>query len=691
MGVVLRLDVETFSRVDLKKAGAAKYFEDEQFEILLTSYKYVVDGVAQPTILVDHMAGEDLPLTVRADLSNPAVIKTAFNAAFEIGAFEAHYDIELDVTQWRCTMVHALYCGMPGDLGGVGRVLRVNAQKDFRGSAGIRFFCVPCKPTKKNDMRVRNYPHHDLARWKLFCDYNIRDVDSEHEVASRLECVPVPELEWHHWFMDMRMNRRGVRVHVELARAAVEVDTIVKEKLTARAIQLTGLKNPNSVKQLKEWLTEEIDEEVVDLNKTTLPRYIDFADGKEGGERAAEVLRLRQQLGKTSVTKYQTMLRAVCSDGYIRGLTQFYGANRTGRAAGRLVQLQNLRKNAMSTGWKDPLDPRANDKGWVHFDELELARELLLARDWETIELFWGDVIDVLSQLVRTALLADEGCVFAPVDFSAIEARWLAWAAGEEWRLEVFRTHGKIYEASAAAMFKVPLESIGKASPLRAKGKIAELALGYQGGEGALLRMGAIEMGLKLEELNPLKDAWRAANLKISGVSYKDQEPGLWERFNDAALQAMRVGKSDEVAYGMRFRKANGILFLRLPSDRELCYCKPRLADGDFGPEVRFQGQNQMTKQWEEQKLYGGRITENADQASSRDLLYFKLRRLEEEGLHHAVRFHVHDEAVPSFKIDSSPAQLKRVQEIFAEEVKWAPGLPLRGDGFITPYFRKDD
>lgn len=690
MSKILRLDVETYSPVDLKKCGAAKYFEHELFEILLCSYKYIVDGVEFPTVLVDRMAGEELPPSVMADLSDPRVIKTAFNAAFEIGAFEAQYGIELDVTQWQCTMVHALYCGLPGDLNGVGRVLRVKAQKDFRGSALIRFFCVPCKPTKKNGMRTRNYPHHDPDRWRLFCGYNITDVDSEHEVATRLAKVPVPDLEWHHWHLDMRMNRRGVRVDVALAQAAVEVDAIVKEKLTRQAIELTGLKNPNSVKQLKEWLSQEIDEDVEDLNKTTIPGYLAQAEGMADGARAAKVLRIRQQLGKTSVTKYQTMLRAVCSDGYIRGLTQFYGANRTGRAAGRLVQLQNLRKNAMATGWKDPTDPRADVKGWVPFDELEAARDLLLARDWETIELLWGDVIDVLSQLVRTALLADDGCLLAPVDFSAIEARWLAWAAGEEWRLQVFRTHGKIYEASAAEMFKVPLESIGKGSPLRAKGKIAELALGYQGGEGALIRMGALDMGLKLEELNPLKDAWRLANLKIAGVSYKDQEPGLWERFNDAALQAMRQGKSDEVAYGMRFRKEHGVLFLRLPSGRELCYCKPRLADGDFGPEVRFWGVDQVKKIWVEQKLYGGRITENADQASCRDLLYAKLRRLEDAGLHHTVRAHIHDEVVPSIAIVDAESTLQRVQDMFAEEVSWAPGLPLRGDGFLTPYFRKD-
>jgi DNA polymerase len=679
---VLRLDVETFSSVDLKKCGAAKYFESPDFEIMLCSYKYIIDGIEGPTLCVDLLQGEKLPAQVLADLSDPAVEKTAFNAAFEIGAFEAHFGVTLDPAQWRCTMVHSLYSGLPGDLDGVCKALKTKVQKDFRGSALIRFFCCPVKATKKNNQRTRNFPRHDPERWALFKHYNIVDVECEHEVASRLTHIPIPELEWQHWALDQRMNKRGVRVDLQLVEQAIRADAIIKEKLFAQAVKLTGLQNPNSVAQLKKWLSEELDEEVTKVNKESIPKLISMSSLDD--RTVEKVLTLRLQLGKTSISKYHTMKRAACIDGYIRGLTQFYGAGRTGRAAGRLVQLQNLRKNVLAAGFKE-------GKNWVPFDELNFARELLLRGDIETMELLWGDVLDILSQLVRTALLADVDCVFAPVDFSAIEARWLAWAADEKWRLDVFNTHGKIYEASAAQMFGVPIESITKASPLRQKGKVSELALGYQGGEGALVRMGALEMGLKIEELNPLKDAWRAANLKISGQSYKHQEPGLWELMNNAALRCLELRTPQDVVKGIRFRYATGVLFMRLPSGRELCYCKAKIKDGDYGPEVRFMGQNQLTRQWEEQKSYGGRWTENADQASSRDLLYYKLLRMEQEGLHSAVRFHVHDEAVPSVSIHNAGDSLKRVQAIFDEPVPWAPGLPLRGDGFLTPYFRKDD
>ena len=672
---VLRLDVETYSSVDLKKAGAACYFASPDFELLLTSYKYVVDGVPQPTVVVDHMAGQPLPAQVLLDLVSPDVIKTAWNAAFEINAFERHLGVDLDPAQWRCSMVHALSMGLPGDLAGAGRVMHAKIQKDPRGWGLIRFFCIPCKPTKKNGERTRNLPKHDPERWALFRSYNLDDVEAEHEIASRLEKHPLPAIEWVHYALDHRMNKTGVKVDLQLIDNAIELEGLVKKKLTRRAVALTGLSNPNSVAQLKRWLSTELDEEVTALTKADIPPLIEVSVLSDND--VAEVLTLRQQLGKSSVSKYHAMRRAAGADSRLRGMIQFYGAGRTGRAAGRLVQPHNLRKNSM---------PHLDD-----FDELDYARALLREGDFETFEMMWADPLDVLSQLVRTAIVADDGCVFAPVDFSAIEARWLAWAADEEWRLDVFRSHGRIYEASAAAMFNVPIESITKGNPYRAKGKVAELALGYQGGEGALIRMGALKMGLELEELNPLKDAWRAANLKISGQSYKGQEPGLWEQLNNACLRCVTTKQPQDVVKGLAFRYESGGLFMRLPSGRELCYVKPTVEDGDYGPEIRFWGQNQMTKQWEHQKLYGGRLTENADQASSRDLLYHKLVRLEEEGLYHAVRFHVHDEVVPSFKIADAPRLLQRVQDIFQEEVPWAPGLPLRGDGFITPYFRKDD
>ena len=669
---ILRLDVETYSSVDLKKCGAAKYFASPDFQIMLLAYKWIIDGVEQPTVCFDLMQGDMIPAWLQAALSDPTVIKTAWNAAFEIQAFERELGITLDPRQWRCTMVHAMSLGLPGALRDCARVMRSKVQKDFRGSALIRFFCIPCKPTKKNGQRTRNFPRHDPDRWKLFIDYNIIDVDSEHEIARRIEKSPMPDLEWHHYALDHRMNRTGVRVHLGLVEKAIEFEGLIKDKLTKEAARLTGLQNPNSVKQLKAWLSEELDEEVKTLNKESIPKLINISSLDD--RTVEKVLRLRMQLGKSSVSKYHAIKRSAVVD-RLYGMIQFYGAGRTGRGAGRLVQPHNLRSNSLPA---------------KYIDELDYARDLLIDGDFEMIEALWDDPLDILSQLVRTAIIADEGCVFCPVDFSAIEARWLAWAAGEEWRLKVFRTHGKIYEASAAQMFGVPLESITKASPLRKKGKIAELALGYQGGEGALLRMGALEMGLELHELNPLKEAWREANLKIAGQSYKYQEPGLWEMLNTAAIQCVVTKQPRDVVKGMRFRMDNGGLFFRLPSGRELCYVMPKVREGDYGEEVVFWGQNQMTKKWELQKLYGGRLTENADQANCRDLLYYKLKRMEDEGLHDAVRFHVHDEIVPCFKIADSEDKLKRVQEIFDEEVPWALGLPLRGDGFITPYFRKE-
>lgn len=667
---VLRIDVESFSDVDLKKCGAARYAASPSFEIMLFAYKWVVDGVAEPTRCVDLLSGETIPDDVFSALTDPSVEKTAYNAAFELLTISTHFMLELDPKQWTCTMVHGLYCGLPGNLADVGRVLKTGAQKDFRGSNLIRFFCIPCKPTKKNGLRTRNLPRHDPDRWALFKQYNVMDVDTEHDVACRLAKVPVPEVEWHYWRLDQAMNTHGTKVDLPLVRNAIKLDAIMKERLTKRAIEITKLPNPNSVKQLKAWLTEELDEDIGALNKDTLPRITNLAIDNE---KASELLALRTQLAKASVSKYHAMLRSADEFGYVRGLIQFYGANRSGRGAGRIVQVQNLRSNAMPPG------------------ELEFARSLLEAGDFDLFCSLWDEPLDVLSQLVRTALIPDDGCIFAPVDFSAIEARKLAWAAGEEWRLEVFRTHGKIYEASASRMFNVPIEEIGKNSPLRKKGKVSELALGYQGGEGALIRMGALDMGLTVGELNPIKEAWRAANLRIAGQSYKNQAPGFWERMDEAAKAAIRRPGWHEVDHGIAFRKATGVLFMRLPSGRELCYVKPSIQEGDYGPEVHFWGMDQVTKQWVEQKSYGGRWTENFCQASSRDLLYHKLARMEDEGLHQYVRFTVHDEAVMSVPVNRGRERLAEFERIFAEPVPWAPGLPLRGDGFLTPFFRKDD
>lgn len=701
----LRIDVETYSPVDLKKCGARKYVEHPDFEIILLSYKWIVNGYPLPTVCVDLANGEEIPDEVFDALTDPSVKKTAFNAAFEILTIGKHYGIELDRRQWECTMVHALYLGLPGSLAEVGNVMKAKVRKDFAGSSLIRVFCVPCKPTKKNGQRTRNLPEHDPERWAKFKHYNIIDVESEHEIAVRLERHPVPDIEWHRWCLDEAMNDAGVQVDLPLIDAAIELDARLRAEMNAEAVKLTGLQNPNSVKQLLKWLNEELedhlmpDQEITKLNKTTMPRIANFVAGvvrpedTQTADRVDRLLEIRKTLAKASVSKYHAMRRAATEKSRVHGVTQFYGANRTGRAAGRLVQLQNLRSNTLPSSFKDPSHPNADEKGMVEFDQLALARRLLRNRDFESLLMLWDNPMDILSQLVRTALVADDGHVFAPVDFSAIEARWLAWYAGEEWRLEVFRTHGKIYEASASQMFGIPIEKIGKNSIERKKGKVAELALGYQGGPAALERMGALDKGtgLQYSDLKPLVDLWRESNLKIAGRSYKGEEPGVWEEIEDAAIQCISTGKPVDVRHGVRFRIDAKILFLRLPSGRELAYCKPHLEEGAYGPQAAFFGRNQVTGRWEQQTSYGGRWIENIDQANCRDLLYHKLGRLEDVGLHTNMRFHVHDEAVPSIPLTGAPDTLKRIMDIFGEPVEWAPGLPLRGDGFLTPFFRKDD
>jgi DNA polymerase bacteriophage-type len=679
---VLRIDVETYSGVDLIKCGAALYVRSPDFEVMLFAYKWVIDGVKHPTICVDLKAGESIPPDVFAALTDPGVLKTAWNAPFELATLGRHFGLALDPRQWECTMVHAMYCGLPGQLGQCAQVLKAKNQKDFRGSSLIKFFCLPCKATKKNGGRTRNLPEHDPERWALFKSYNIADVDCEDELSDRVAKIHVPPEEWTNWRLDYEMNERGVRVDLPLVRNAITFGGQLKEKLTARAVAICKLDNPNSVKQLKSWLSEELEIPILSLTKDDVPDLIDLARLRES--EAAELLSIRQQLGKASTSKYDAMQRTSDKAGVIRGLTQFYGANRTGRAAGRLVQQQNMRRNDMPTGY-------IGAAGKVPFDELDHARALLRSGDFETIETLWDTPMDVLSQLVRTAFIPDRDHVFAPIDWSAIEARGLAWLADETWRLGVFKTHGKIYEASAAKMFGIPMSEITKKHPARQKGKVAELACGYQGGFGALIRMGALEMGLREDELQPIIDAWRAANLKISGQTYKDQPAGLWENLNEAALRVLRLGGCAELDHGVAFRKDKGMLLMRLPSGRELCYVKPSIAEGKYGPEVRFWGVSQLTKQWAEQKSYGGRFAENLVQAFARDLLYYKLRQLDAAGLHDAVRFHVHDEVVPSLPIIGAPEQQARVTDIFLSPVPWAPGLPLAADTFLTPYFRKDD
>jgi DNA polymerase len=669
--ITLRIDLETYSDVDLKKCGVHKYVESDNFQVMLFGFKY---GSGQAYV-VDLMAGEEIPAHILTAIDDPTIQKTAYNAAFELACLNKHFGRALDVKQWRCTSVHALYLGMPGNLADVGRVVGLppEKQKMSIGWSLIRYFCLPCKPTKVNGGRTRNYARHDPAKWQLFKDYCAGDVESEHAIAEKLAKFPVPANEWKLWHLDHRMMTKGVKLDRKLVDAAIECDGIVRQRTLAEAVRLTGLENPNSRNQLLAWLQEEEDDaSIVDLTKKTVPTLLANTDS----DVVKRVLELRQELAKTSVTKYHAMARAMCADDCVRGLTQFYGANRTGRWAGRIVQVQNLPQNKLK--------------------DIALARDLLKSGDYETLELMFGNVPDTLSQLIRTAFIARPGARFIPVDFSAIEARVIAWMAWCVWRLEVFKTHGKIYEASAEQMFKLPAGSVGKKSPYRQKGKIAELALGYQGGAGALKTMGALAMGLTEDELDPIKVAWREANPEIVR---------LWYAVEEKAKQAVGRRTSEVLAIAgsrteLRFSWESGFLTIQLPSGRKLFYVKPRIEVEDLVREtsaggsyvlaragsLTYEGLDQKTKQWTRLSTYGGKLVENITQAIARDCLAEAMLALDEEGIEQL--FTVHDEDVT--EVPYGQGTLQQVEEIMGRSIGWAPDLPLRGDGFETEYYMKE-
>ena len=667
----LRIDIETYSSVDLRKCGVHKYVESDDFEIMLFGFKWG-DGQAH---VIDLKSGEKLPPHLVAALDDPTIIKTAYNAAFEITCINKHLGRKLDITQWRCTSVHALYLGLPGNLGDVGKVIGLapDQQKMSVGYGLIRYFCIPCKPTKTNGQRTRNLPHHEPGKWEIFKDYCKRDVESEDAIAQRLAKFPVPDVEWRLWALDQRMNNHGIMIDEQLVHAAIELDGIVRERLIAEAVELTGLGNPNSRAQLIDWLQEEEEIEIADLTKKTVPVLLANTEN----DTVRRVLEIRQELAKTSVSKYHAMARAVCKDGRVRGLTQFYGANRTGRWAGRLVQIQNLPQNKLK--------------------DLALARELLRQGQFDLLEMLFGNVPDTLSQLIRTAFVAPNGSRLVVVDFSAIEARVIAWLAWCVWRLDVFQTHGMIYEASASAMFKVDINSIqykgadgkkhkGPNYGLRQKGKIAELALGYQGGVGALKTMGALDMGLTEEELDPIKVAWRNANPEVCQ---------LWWDAQDAAITAVKdkTAVTMKVAGGRAkiiFRWESGFLTIQLPSGRKLFYVKPRIEiDERFGRDkLTYEGLDQKTKKWTRLDTYGGKLIENITQAIARDCLRESMLAIDAE-LGHQQLMTVHDEDVLEVPYDAGT--LAEVEEVMGRPIDWAPDLPLRGDGFETVFYRKDD
>lgn len=650
MSRILGIDIETFSSVDLIKCGVYKYVESPDFEILLFAYAYDDD----PITVIDLANFEELPERVEKDLTNPAIVKAAYNANFERTCIAKYLKIPTPPEQWRCTSVHALTLGLPGNLDGVAKVLGLDAQKDTAGKNLIKYFSVPCKPTKTNGQRTRNFPHHAPDKWKDYISYNQQDVAVEREMRKKLERFPVPNHEWELWALDQKINDEGVRLDPVLVQQALKCDAQYTARLEAEAKELTGLENPNSVAQLTSWLTEQGLTVEDGLGKDFMPGLIEQAEDED----TKRMLELRREMSKTSTKKYEAMERAICNDDRARGLLQFCGANRTWRWAGRLIQVQNLPQNKIP--------------------DLDFARKLLREGDFEMLEMFFGSPPFVLSQLIRTAFIPSDGCRFIVADFSAIEARVIAWLAGESWRMEVFRTHGKIYEASASQMFHVPIEQITKGNPLRQKGKVAELALGYGGSVGALEVMGALKMGLTADELPGLVTVWRRANPKIVK---------LWWDVDKAAITAISERRTVKIQYGVTFSYQDGFLFIRLPSGRKLAYVKPQIRDGSYGrPVITYEGTDQTKKTWGAISTYGPKLVENIVQAISRDCLAVSMMRLDAAG--YKIRMHVHDEVIIDEPVERD--SLKNITDIMGQPIEWAPGLPLRADAYETEFYKKD-
>lgn len=646
----LSVDIETFSSVDLGKSGVYRYAESEDFEILL--FGYSVNG--SPVRVVDLACGENLPEEIRKAISDPTVMKWAFNAQFEriclsrfLGMPTGEY---LDPVSWHCTMIWSATLGLPMSLAGVGTVLGLEKQKLTEGKDLIRYFCVPCKATKVNGGRTRNLPEHDWTKWERFKSYNLRDVETEMEIQKKLSRFPVPENEWRNYCLDQKINDRGVALDMELAHRAVQCDNQYREFYLRQAREITGLENPNSVLQLRDWLWER-GVELDSLSKNAVQDLLPDTDGD-----VRKVLSLRQELAKSSVKKYTAMENLVCRDSRGRGLIQFYGASRTGRYAGKLLQVQNLPQN--------------------HLPDLETARALVQSGNFDALEMLYDSVPNVLSELIRTAIVPKRGCRFIVSDFSAIEARVLSWFAGEQWRLDTFTQGGDIYCASASQMFGVPVEKHGINGELRQKGKQAELACGYGGSVGAMKSMGAVRMGVKEEELQPLVDAWRQANPRI--VQF-------WWEVDRAAKTCVKQHVPTQVGK-LRFEYQSGILFIQLPSGRRLAYAKPRMGENRFGGEaITYEGVGTGRK-WERLETYGAKCVENIVQGTARDLLALALLRLEEAG--YPVVMHCHDEAICEVPIGQG--SVEEVNRIMAVAPEWAEGLPLKADGFETEFYKKD-
>lgn len=668
----LSIDLETYSEVSIGKAGSYRYILDPSFEILL--FAYSLDGM--PVEVIDVASGQIIPLWLKNALKNPLYIKHAYNAAFEWFALSKYLGW-LPPDQWRDTMLHALYCGYPASLDAAGKAMGLpeDKKKLATGKALIRYFCVPCKPSDANGNRTRNLPKHDPDKWKLFKEYNGQDVVAEMEIDRRLSAFPVPAFVQKQWETDLQMNARGVAADMKLVRGALVIGAIVKSRLMTEARQLSGLDNPNSIRQLAQWLTDatDSDAEITSVTKETVATMLKQPQPAN----VQRMLEIRQELGKTSTKKYDALETCIADDGRVRGLLQFYGANRTGRWAGRLVQVQNLPRT-----YTHPLPP---------------ARQLVKDRNIDGLRMMYGSINDTLSQLIRTAFVATPGNVLIDADFSAIEARVISWLAGQEWRLEVFRTHGKIYEASASQMFHVPIEKIKKGNPeyaLRQRGKVAELALGYQGGVSAMRRM---DVGHNLDDLSDdevkgIVDRWRETNSMIRD---------LWNIIDSAAITVITYGGAQTIrsettdaiitlACELDVITGTRYMTILLPSGRKLYYPSPEIGVNRWGnPSVSYMGQNQTTKRWERVETYGGKLVENIVQAIARDCLAIAIENLEAQGLH--VVFHIHDEVVidtPAWADEDT--MLETVTKIMTKPIPWAQALPLNADGWVDKFFKKD-
>lgn len=652
----LLIDLETYSSADITKTGAFKYAEAPDFEILLLACAWddgpvqVIDMTDREPVTDERTAAKAAALaSVVAGITDPDTVKVAHNSAFERACLTRYLGRDLPPEEWEDTMILAAMNGLPLSLDAAGAALELRDQKIREGTALISYFCKPCKPTIANGGRTRNRPEHAPDKWERFKAYCKRDVEVEQAIYRRLRSFPVTDFERKVWALDARINERGVRIDTGLVAAAIAQNEAFTTRHMAEMRRLTGLENPNSVAQLKDWL-ETAGMSADSLNKAAVLELKDKATDPT----TRRVLELRQQLGKTSVTKYEAMQSAVCADGRVRGLLQYYGAGRTGRWAGRLVQVQNLPQN--------------------HLAGLGLVRELVRERDLETLELCFDSVPDVLSQLIRTAFVAGAGNIFHVADYSAIEARVIAYLAGEKWRMDVFRSGGDIYCSSASAMFRVPVVKHGVNGHLRQKGKIAELACGYGGGVGALRAFGADKMGLTEEEMQDIVTQWRAASPAI---------PRFWRDAESAAVRAINnPGRTTTVPCGVKYRRDGDALRCRLPSGRILSYWDARL---DTDGSICFMGQNQTTRRWEKTGTWGGKLVENIVQAYARDCLAVAMVRLAEEG--GKICFHVHDEVIVEAPIGTSWEQ---VAEVMGRAIDWAPGLLLRGDGYSTPFYRKD-